>query len=56
MLCRNELSKRQCLWEHKEDVNRRVTIMEGRFVKQYAEDMLILCNGASSKLCNGTKY
>ena len=29
MLCRNELKQKTCLWEHKEDVKRRVTIMEG---------------------------
>ena len=28
MSCRNELKQRICLWGRKEDVNRRVTIME----------------------------
>ena len=28
MLCRNELKQRTCLWKHREDDNRKVTIME----------------------------
>ena len=31
MACRNVLKQIICLWEHKEDVNRGVTIMEGLF-------------------------
>ena len=50
MLCRNEMKQRTCLWEHKEDVNKRLTI-NGRFAKHYAEGMPKLYNGTSPKVC-----